>query len=155
MQILLDAGVLLRAFDQASPHHATVMRAIRILRSQRHELVTTGQNIGEFWNVSTRPAQSRGGYGLPVPVVERRVQWVERLCAVLAFTDRAYREWRQIVVAQQVIGVGVHDARIVATMITANITHLLTLNDADFRRYVQLVVWTPDDVLRSVASADP
>jgi predicted nucleic acid-binding protein len=143
MRILVDTGVLLRMFDRTSVQHQSILSAFRVLRSNGHELVTTAQNIAELWNVSTRPALARGGLGLSIPMVERRVRCVERLCAVLPFEDPAYQEWRRIVVAESIVGVAVHDARLVATMIAVGITHMLTLNEADFRRYGGIVVLSP------------
>ena len=155
MQILVDTGVLLRAFDRSSVHQQTILKAFRKLWSDGSELVTTAQNISEFWNVSTRPAQARGGYGLSVPIVERRVLLLERLCIVLPFSFRAYQERRRMIVTHQITGVAVHDARLVATMTTAGITHVLTLNEADFRRYVGLVVLTPDGVFQAAPAPNP
>jgi predicted nucleic acid-binding protein len=150
MRVLVDTGVLLRAFDRSDPEQQRlIFRALRRFWSDNDELVTTAQNIAEFWNVSTRPASARGGYGLPVSVVERRVQVIERFGTVLPFPAGAYQEWRRLVVAYQITGVAVHDARIVATMRDANITHILTMNTADFRRYPGLTVLTPQNVVQS------
>src|SRR5947209_8656140 len=97
MRVLVDTGVLLRAFDRSDAEQQRVIfRALRKLWSNQDELVTTAQNIAEFWNVSTRPASARGGYGLPVSAVERRVQVIERLGVVLPFSVQAYREWRRL-----------------------------------------------------------
>jgi hypothetical protein len=46
-----------------------------------------------------------------------------------------YAEWRRLVVTFGVSGVQVHDARLVAAMNVNRITHILTLNTADFIRY--------------------
>jgi hypothetical protein len=62
MEILVDTGVLLRAFDKSSSEQRPILRAFRLLRLQGHSLVTTHQNIAEFWNVATRPASARGGF---------------------------------------------------------------------------------------------
>jgi predicted nucleic acid-binding protein len=147
MQILVDTGVLLRAFDRSLPDQRTIFRAFRKLWSHNHDLVTTSQNIAEFWNVSTRPIQARGGFGLAVDVVAARVKLIERLGDVLPFSDSAYDEWRRLVVTHKIIGVAVHDAKLVATMIVAKIQHVLTMNAADFQCYPGLTIWTPDDVL--------
>lgn len=147
MQILVDTGVLLRAFDRSSPEQRTIFRALRKLWSDNYDLVTTSQNVAEFWNVSTRPAQARGGLGLPVTIVDARVKAIEKLGVVLPFSDRAYGEWRRLVVAHQIVGVAVHDARLVATMMAANIQHILTLNESDFRRYAGLTILTPEKVV--------
>jgi hypothetical protein len=53
------------------------------------------------------------------------------------------------VVAQRVSGVQVHDARLVAAMHVHRIRHLLTLNVEDFRRYGDIVVVSPQDLLRT------
>jgi predicted nucleic acid-binding protein len=148
MQVLVDTGILLRVFDRFDLRQRTIVRALRKLRSDGHELVTTTQNVAEFWNVSTRPASARGGFGLPVDIVDDRVKVIERLGAILTFSLQAYQEWRQIVVRHQVTGVSVHDARLVAVMISFGVTTIMTLNDGDFRRYPGIVALTPEMVLQ-------
>jgi predicted nucleic acid-binding protein len=85
MRILVDTGVLLRAFDRSSPEQRTIFRALRKLWSDNHDLVTTSQNVAEFWNVSTRPAQARGGLGLPVTAVDARVKASRNWASFLRF----------------------------------------------------------------------
>jgi predicted nucleic acid-binding protein len=153
MQILVDTGVLLRAFDRSSPHQRTIFRALRKLWSESHELATTSQNIAEFWNVCTRPVQARGGFGLDIPVVEQRVVLIEKLGVVLPFSDRAYAEWRRLIVAHQVIGVAVHDAKLVAMMIAANVQSILTMNESDFRRYAGISILTPEGVVGTMSGS--
>jgi predicted nucleic acid-binding protein len=60
---------------------------------------------------------------------------VERLFPLLRDSGTQYREWRRLVVQYGVSGVQVHDARLVAVMLTQGITHILTFNDTDFARY--------------------
>ena len=64
MPYVLDTGVLLRLFDRSDPSHVAIRQAVIRLKVRGERLVTTAQNIAEFWNVSTRPATARGGYGL-------------------------------------------------------------------------------------------
>jgi predicted nucleic acid-binding protein len=147
MRVFVDTGVLLRAFDRLSPERPAILRALRRLWAERHDLYTSAQNIAEFWNVSTRPISARGGYGRPVPVVESRVRQIERWATILSFSPPTYAEWRRLLVLHQLIGVSVHDARIAATMLTDHISHLVTLNRSDFLRYSGIVVLSPEDVL--------
>ena len=147
MGILVDTGVLLRAFDKSSSEQRPILRAFRLLRLQGHSLVTTHQNIAEFWNVATRPASARGGFGLTPDEAERRVVTIEKLGKMLPFNQLCYGVWRQLLVAHNIVGVSVHDARLVASMNSYGITHLITLNSADFKRYAGLVVWRPTDVV--------
>ncbi len=51
--------------------------------------------------------------------------------------------WRQLVDRYDVRGRQVHDARLVAVMLTYDITHLLTLNAADFYRFEEITVVVP------------
>jgi len=45
-----------------------------------------------------------------------------------------------------VLGKNVHDARLVAAMLEHNITHLLTLNVKDFKRFDEITVVDPAEV---------
>jgi hypothetical protein len=76
------------------------------------------------------------------------VKTIEKLTGILPFSDRAYEEWRRLVVEHQIMGVAVHDARLAARMIAGNIQHILTLNESDFRRYTRLTILTPSSVMQ-------
>jgi predicted nucleic acid-binding protein len=149
MKVLVDTGVLLRLFDRADSDRPQIVSAFRKLRSEGHELVTTAQNIAEFWNVATRPTSARGGFGWSVGIVEQRVRYIERTVPLIGFGRLTYDHWRSLLTAHQLIGLSIHDARIVAVMLSEGKQHLLTLNPADFKRYKDIVVWTPADVLAS------
>ena len=149
MRYLLDTGVLLRLRLPNDPQYANVRDAVRKLRAERHELVITAQNAAGFWNVSTRPTAARGGYGLSVGETDRRLKLIERLFQLLPDTPNAYPLWRELVVKRSVCGVQVHDARLTALMEAHAVTHLLTLNPDDFKRYAQITAVTPLAVLSS------
>lgn len=87
-----------------------------------------------------------------IAVVEQRVVLIEKLGVVLPFSDRAYVEWRRLIVAHQVIGVAVHDAKLVATMIAAKVQYILTMNESDFRRYAGITILTPEGAVGATSS---
>jgi predicted nucleic acid-binding protein len=148
MQYLLDTGILLRLIHRADPQYNKIRAAVRQLKSQGHSLVAAPQNLAEFWNVCTRPTTARGGRGLSVEATERRVRLIEwMLSGLLPDSAAAYPEWRRLVLVHSVMGAAVHDARLVALMTVHRITHIVTLNPNDFRRYTGLVIVTPDNVL--------
>lgn len=134
MIYLVDTNVLLRFADRNHPLHPTIRAAIRRLRGEGHQLQIAPQNSVEFWNVATRPID-KNGFGLTPVDADRLLRLIERLFPVLVDVPEIYREWRRLVVACGVSGVQVHDARLVAVMKANNITHILTLNTADFARY--------------------
>lgn len=146
---LLDTGILLRLLDEDDPFHATVRRAVRLLRERRERLCTSFQNVCEFWNVSTRPKSARGGLGLDVPKVERAVALINRWCPVLVDKPEVYSAWQRLASSYQIRGVAVHDARLAAVMLSFRVKRLLTLNERDFRRYAPdgIIVVTPQSLL--------
>ena len=106
-------------------------------------LVAAAQNFAEFWNVCTRPKSARGGLGLTIPETERRLTILERLIPVLGEHHDTYSIWRSRVVRYRVSGRQVHDARLAAPMLAHGLTHILTLNGADFARFPGIVVFDP------------
>jgi predicted nucleic acid-binding protein len=131
---LADTNILLRFVDRSHPLYPSIRAAIRKLRQDGHALRVTSQNCVEFWNVATRPV-GKNGFGLTPSDAHRLLQLIERLFPVLPDRSDVYQEWRRLVVAFGVSGVQVHDARLVASMKVNAISHILTLNAADFIRY--------------------
>lgn len=147
MVYLLDTNILLRFTDRTAPLHLIVRNAVRKLRQEGHSLQMSSQNCVEFWNVATRPAV-RNGFGVTPTEALRLLLLIERLFPVLPDSSSVYQEWRRLVVAFGVSGVQVHDARLVAAMKVNAISHILTLNSGDFRRYSSegIVAVAPDSV---------
>lgn len=147
-----DTGCLLRLLDRSDPQHALIRRALGVLRGRGDVPVTAPQNVAEFWNVCTRPASARGGFGLSPQETDRRVKSLERLFPVLPDRETAYAIWRRLVLQHSVQGVQVHDLRLVAWMEVHGVTHLLTLNQADFARYSGVTAQSPEDIVGSLST---
>jgi predicted nucleic acid-binding protein len=62
---------------------------------------------------------------------------------VLPDSPEAFRHWRDLIVAHEVKGARVHDARLAAIMQAQGIRDILTFNRADFRRYGSVTVLDP------------
>jgi predicted nucleic acid-binding protein len=140
---LIDTNMLLRFADRSHALHTLVRAAVRKLRADGHYLQASPQNFVEFWNVATRPV-ARNGLGLTPADADRLLRLVERLFPLIPDVPAVYTEWRQLVVAQGVSGVQVHDARLVAVMLVNGLTHILTLNMGDFVRYAALGIVAVD-----------
>jgi predicted nucleic acid-binding protein len=147
MHVLLDSGILLRLVNRVDLLHGDVRAALRALKGRADTLVTASQNIAEFWNVCTRPASARGGLDYSIAETAKKLRLVERVVRLLPDTPAAFPIWKQLVVTHAVSGVQVHDARLVALMAAQGITHLLTLNGADFKRYPGIVAISPGDLI--------
>jgi predicted nucleic acid-binding protein len=71
---------------------------------------------------------------------------LENQFPVLPDTDAAYAEWRRLVTTHGVTGFRSYDARLVASMLVHEVTHILTFNVEDFQRYAEVTVVHPQDV---------
>ena len=146
MSYLVDTNIFLRLVPDSDPDREVVLSALRKLRSQNEQLFYTTQILAEFWAVCTRPATARGGYGITPAKTEQKAKMIERFCGLLIENFAAHQEWRRLIVNHSVQGVVIHDARLVAVMKVHGITHLLTLNKDDFRRFSDITVLTPSEI---------
>jgi predicted nucleic acid-binding protein len=147
MVYLVDTNVLLRLCDRQHPLHPTIRAAIRQLQARGDQLQMTPQNCVEFWNVATRPL-IRNGFGLTLDKANRLLRLLERLFPILPEVSTVYTCWRRLVMDFGVMGVQVHDARLVAIMQAHGLTHILTFNTDDFKRYASegIQAINPNDI---------
>jgi predicted nucleic acid-binding protein len=142
---LVDTNVLLRAAQPSHPAHAAATGAVRTLLARGERLCVLPQNLIEFWAVATRPAESNG-LGLEVDEAAAELDRLKVIFELLPDTPAIYQEWETLVRAHQVKGKEVHDARIAAAMLAHGVTHLLTLNGGDFKRFAGVKMIDPADV---------
>ena len=142
---LVDTNILLRATRRSDPQHEVVDTSLARLASQGTTLYYTHQNIAELWNAMARPVD-RNGLGLTVAEADREVRSIETGMRLLPDSEAVYREWRRLVVLYSVSGVQVHDARLAAAMNVHGVSHVLTLNVADFSRFEGLSPLHPNSV---------
>ena len=63
----------------------------------------------------------------------------------MILVDTNFEPWHQLV-EQQVLGKNAHDARLIAAMQRHGLTHLLTFNGEDFRRYPGIQLLAPQEI---------
>jgi predicted nucleic acid-binding protein len=146
---LADTNILLRVSQRQDPDYGAIRTGLRSLRAAGARLCFTSQNLAEFWNVCTRPA-SENGYGLSIAETDRRAELIESGFIRLPDVEQVHAEWRRLVVVHSVVGVRVHDARLVAAMHVHGITHVLTLNEKDFARYPGITIVHPRELAKSL-----
>lgn len=145
MPYLADTNILLRWVTPADPQHSLAVHSVKELQRRGEIVHITPQNLIEFWNVATRPVAANG-LGMSPAEAERQVESLERLFPLVPDTPDVYTEWRKLVSAGAVSGVKVHDARLAAVALANGLTHLLTFNAADFKRFRGVTAVRPDDV---------
>ena len=146
MSYLLDTNILGRLIQKNHPMHPETVAAVRKLRKNEETLCIIPQNLIEFWVVATRPATSNG-LGLTVDEAVKEVRKFKRLFSLQLDAPSIYARWERLVKHHKVMGKTGHDTHLVAAMLTHNLTHLLTFNTADFKRYSDCItVIAPKDV---------
>jgi predicted nucleic acid-binding protein len=142
MSFLIDTNILLRSADPDHSMYPDAINATTSLRSQGHSLCIIPQNLIEFWNVYTRPAD-RNGLGHSPGEAAAEVNRLKGLFLLLPDRLAIYSEWERLVLSHGVKGVNVHDARLVAAMLVHGLTHILTFNVKDFARYGEVTAVHP------------
>jgi len=134
MRALVDTNILLRSAQPTHPLSSEATSAVAMLLRQEHAVFFCSQNIAEFWNVATRPAEVNG-LGLSHEEALQEVASIESLLTLLPDIPAIYPVWKRLVQNHRVQGVKVYDARLVAVMSVYLIDTILTLTVADFKRY--------------------
>jgi len=145
MTVLLDSNVLLRWNIRTAPQSQLVIRAVNLLLASGDLPCYTSQNLGEFWNVLTRPLD-RNGSGLTPAEADGRAQIIENQIPMLPDDPAVHLVWRRHLVDHSISGVQVHDARIAATMRVHGVKCILTLNTRDFERFPWIEAIHPEQV---------
>lgn len=142
MAHLLDSNIFVRQFDIASPLRAQALSSVENLIKAGEDVVIFPQVIIEFWSVVTRPLNVNG-LGWTPTQAEAAIKNLPSVIRFIPETSTVFEEWRRLVVALGVSGKNVHDAKLVAAMNVNQISHILTFNEVDFRRYAGIVVERP------------
>jgi predicted nucleic acid-binding protein len=142
---LLDSNILIRWVQHGDPDSPVVVTALDRLMLSDADLCYTSQNLGEFWNAITRPA-NRNGYGLSPLEANQCAISIESRLRLLPDSSAVHQEWRKLLVDYNVSGVQVHDARLVASMRVHRVKRILTFNTKDFVRFDEIEAVQPIDL---------
>ncbi len=145
MKVLVDTNIVLRMRAVESTPHDTLDMALERLVNGDHSLHFCTQVAIEFWSVATRPVDANG-LGLSTTEAQQRMRYFSQLLEWLPEPADIGQRWLALVSQHEVKGKQVHDARLVALMQAHGITHLLTLNTADFARFTNITPLHPSDV---------
>ncbi len=144
MSWAVDANVLLRMTDVGHAAQPTAERALKLV-GRSESLRIFPQTLIEFWAVATR-SRTDNGLALSISDVGSQLSKLKRMFVLVNDTPEVFSAWEGIVLRYQVSGKQAHDAHIVAAMSAHKITHLLTFNDRDFKRFTEITVVNPQNI---------
>jgi predicted nucleic acid-binding protein len=146
MPILIDTNVLLRSVQPSHPMHAGAVHALEVLMKRQEVLAVALQNVAEFWNAATRPVV-HNGLGFTLEEAQDELTRIEGFFQILCESTASYETWKTLLIAHRVMGVQVHDARLVAVMKAHGIVQIITFNVADFARFPTIEAVHPDRIV--------
>jgi predicted nucleic acid-binding protein len=146
MNYLIDTNIFTRLAEPGHVMHQQAVDAVKLLARHHHRLHIVPQNLYEFWVVCTRPVDVNG-LGKTESEASSELANVKALFLWLDETPTVYGTWERLVASTPVLGKNAHDRRFVAAMMVHGLTHLLTFNPQDFRRYSGITVVTPAEIL--------
>jgi hypothetical protein len=125
--------------------HSEARKAIQALLRKKEMLQIVPQIVFEFWVVATRPA-ANNGLGFTPKKAKRTIEKGQFFFHILPDKEPIYREWLRLVEAYSVCGANAHDARLVKVH---RVTHVLTFNGDDFKRFhgKEITVVSPAEIL--------
>jgi predicted nucleic acid-binding protein len=88
----------------------------------------------------------KNGFGLSIVETDRIARVIERDFELLPDSREVHDRWRSLLVAHNIQGVQVHDARLAASMYVHGVGQLLTINVRDFRRFEGLRILQPSEL---------
>jgi predicted nucleic acid-binding protein len=145
--ILVDTNIPLRIAQIGHPHRQPALDALELLTLRDQErFAIAPQSLYEMYVVCTRPA-SGNGFGYTAPQALAEIAATRSIFELLPETAQVYPTWEGLIAKYNVQGKPAHDTRLVALMIQHRVSQILTFNDADFRRFVEIRPLNPFDVL--------
>jgi toxin-antitoxin system PIN domain toxin len=139
--ILLDANLLLYAYNSSSEHHVAAKRWLEGLLSHSQSVRLAWISILAFLRISTNPRAYPSPLS-PAEASEIVSSWLERpMVAVLDPGERYWAILSQLLTASQSRGALVSDAHLAALAIEHGAT--LATSDRDFTRFPDLRLLNP------------
>jgi predicted nucleic acid-binding protein len=139
--LFLDTNILLSATDESRPNHRLARHVIGSIYHHGIHLGISGQVMREYLVVATR-AQEANGLGLSPTDALNNIDIMRQRLVFFEEIEGVANELRDLMMKHQLSGVKIHDANVAATMLTHNITKLITENPRDFSIFSEIQTTT-------------
>lgn len=143
-RIMLDTNILLTATDESRPDHEAAREIIATSGEKGRGLCVSGQIVREYLVVATRSAKLNG-LGLSATHATSNADAFLRFLQLQEESEAASEKLIELCRNYDVQGKRIHDANIVATMLTHGIGILVTLNTRDFASFEEISLLTLRD----------
>jgi predicted nucleic acid-binding protein len=139
--IFVDTNILIYANIASAPYHQLAVETLQSLDDADIELWLSRQILREFIATLTRPQTFINVQ--PPDVIVERVQFLEQHFRVAEDNFQVTERLLDLLHNIPMGGRQIHDANIVATMLTVGVERLLTHNVRDFDRFSTLITVIP------------
>lgn len=135
--LFIDTNILIYANVATAPFHEQALNTIKSVHQAERPLWISRQVLREFIAARTRPQT----FAQPSTsdVIIERIRYLEERFQVADDTAAVTRQLVKLMRDFKIGGKQVHDANIVATMLTYDIPCLLTHNIKDFERFGKII----------------
>jgi predicted nucleic acid-binding protein len=140
-RVVLDTNLLVAGSVEEHPSHPASKAYVERLAEQQIPMCITPQICREFMVVLTRAAI--GPRSFSVEEALRALNVWRTSCVLLKENELVFERWLQLVEEFDVKGKQIHDAHIVAAMLSHDVTRIGTWNSSDFERYGDLIQIEP------------
>jgi predicted nucleic acid-binding protein len=143
---LLDTNIVLRFSNPSDEQHELVVEAVATLLAQGDDCYLASQVLIEIWVVATRPTDVNG-LGWSTGYVRKVIDELLERFPIAEEVPQVFLTWLDLVTDNDIKGKRTHDTRIIALMLAAEISHILTLDPHDFSGMSDIVVVHPQDII--------
>lgn len=147
----VDTNVLIAATDRSRATHPAALRVIELVTRLGGHLAWSGQVKREYLVVATRPLAGNG-LGLEPSSAVENIGHFSRRMHILDETEQVSRRLEKLVSKHDLRGKRIHDAGIVATMMEAGLSLLITDDSSDYRPFDSIRALTPSEVVAGSGS---
>ena len=139
--LFLDTNILIYSSNTASPWHAHARLALQRIAQPGIRRCISTQSLREYFASATRALPN--GTLPSMADALRDIAMLQQSYTVLADTHAVSNRLFTLVAQTATGGRQIHDANIVATMLTYGVTHLVTHNVSDFARFAAHITILP------------
>lgn len=147
--LFVDTNVLLAATDESCDQHRDAQTLLRTASQVGLGLAISGQVVREYLVVATRSPDSNG-LGLTTADALVNIRAFLNRCVLHGETTAVAQRLQDLVRRYELRGKHIHDANIVATMVSYGISGLVTQDPGDFGSFAEITTATVEAVVQAL-----